>query len=149
LADRYTYIPLVGLFIIVAWAVPELLKKWHYRKEALIALSALCLLCLSLVTWRQVGYWHNSITLYDHTLEVTGPSAFMYYNRGTAYGSLGKFSQAIADYNRAIEINPRYGEAYNNRGAAYGSLGKFSQAIADFDRAIEINPRFGEAYNNR
>ena len=60
LADRYTYIPLVGLFIIVAWAVPELLKKWPYRKEALTALSAVCLLCLFLVTWRQVGYWRNT-----------------------------------------------------------------------------------------
>ncbi len=72
MADRYTYIPLVGLFIIVAWGVPELLKKWPYRKEALIALSALCLLCLFLVTWRQVGYWRNSIALYDHALEVIG-----------------------------------------------------------------------------
>ncbi len=85
MADRYTYIPLVGLFIIVAWAVPELLKKWPYRKEALIVLSALCLLCLFLVTWRQVGYWRNSIALYDHALEVTDANSLIHNNRGTAY----------------------------------------------------------------
>ena len=149
LADRFTYIPLVGLFIIVAWAVPELLKKWPYRKEALIALSALCLLCLFLVTWRQVGYWRNDFVLWDHAMEVAGPSSIIHNNRGLAYFDLGNYTQAIADFNRAIEIDPRFGEAYNNRGTAYGSLGNYTQAIADFNRAIEINPRYGKAYYNR
>jgi protein O-mannosyl-transferase len=69
MADRCTYVPLIGLFIIVAWGVPDLLKKWSFRKEALIALPGLCLLFLFLLTWRQVGYWQNSIALYDHTLK--------------------------------------------------------------------------------
>jgi tetratricopeptide (TPR) repeat protein len=149
LADRFTYIPLVGLFIIVAWAVPELLKKWPYRKEALIALSALCLLCLFLVTWRQVGYWRSDFVLWDHAMKVTGPSSIIHNNRGLAYFDLGNYPQAIPDFDRAIEINPRFGEAYNNRGTAYGSLGNYPQAIADFDRAIELNPRYGKAYYNR
>ena len=149
LADRYTYIPLVGLFIIVAWAVPELLEKWPYRKEALSALSAVCLLCLFLVTWRQVGYWRNSIALYDHALEVADRNSLIHYNRGTAYTNLSKYTQAIADFNRAIEINPRYVEAYNNRGRAYIGLAKYTEAIANLDRAIEINPRYVEAYTNR
>ncbi|MGD0230520.1 MAG: tetratricopeptide repeat protein [Syntrophorhabdales bacterium] len=149
LADRYTYIPLVGLFIIVAWAVPELLKKWPYRKEALITLSALCLVSLFLVTWRQVGYWRNSIALYDHTLEITDRTSLIHNNRGMAYLGLGNYTQAIADFNRAVEIKPMYGEAYNNRGIACGNLGNYTQAIADFSRAVEINPRYGEAYYNR
>jgi hypothetical protein len=89
-ADRFTYIPLVGLFIIVAWVVPEFLKTWRYRKEALTALSAVCLLCLFLVTWRQVGYWQNSIALYDHALEVTDANSLIHNNRGAAYINLGK-----------------------------------------------------------
>ncbi len=149
LADRYTYIPLVGLFIIVAWAVPELLEKWPYRKEVLIALSAVCLLCLFLVTWRQVGYWRNSIALYDHALGVADRNSLIHYNRGTAYTKLGEYTQAIADFNRAVEINPGYVEAYNNRGRAYIGLANYTQAIADFDRAIELNPRYVEAYTNR
>ena len=149
LADRFTYIPLVGLFIIVAWAVPELLKKWPYRKEALIASSALCLVCLFLVTWRQVGYWQNGIALYDHAVEVADSNNLIHNSRGVAYTNLGKYTEAIADFNKAIEINPRYGEAYYNRGVAYKSLGKYTQAIADFNKAIEINPRLGEAYYSR
>ncbi|HME44487.1 MAG TPA: tetratricopeptide repeat protein [Syntrophorhabdales bacterium] len=149
MADRYTYIPLVGLFIIIAWAVPELFEKWPYRKEALIALSAACLLCLFLITWRQVGYWRNSIALYDHALDVADANSLIHNNRGVAYTNLGKYTEAIADFGRAIEINPRYEAAYYNRGAVYGSLGKYTEAIADFDRAIEINPRYIEVYTDR
>src|SRR5208337_513505 len=122
LADRYTYIPLVGLFIIVAWAVPELLKKWPYRKETLIALSALCLLCLFLVTWRQVGYWRNDFILWNHAVEVADRSDLIHNNRGMAYLDLANYPQAIADFNRAIGINPGLYKVYNNLGVAYVNL---------------------------
>ena len=149
MADRYTYIPLIGLFVMAAWGIPELLKKWRYRKEALFALSALILPCLFIVTWTQVGYWRNSIALYDHSLKVASPSDVILSNRGIAYDELGNLRQAISDYDRAIEINPKYADAYNNRGIAYGKLGNHRQAISDFDRAIEINPEYADAYNNR
>jgi len=149
LADRYTYVPLIGLFIIVAWGVPDLLKSWPHRKKALIALSALCLLCLSIFTYRQIGYWRNSITLYDHTLAVTERNSAIYQNRGVVYHRLGKYAQALADYSNAIEINPKYGKAYVNRGIVYWNLGNHTQAVADFDKAIELNSKYGEAYRNR
>jgi hypothetical protein len=95
MADRYTYIPLIGLFIIVAWGVPELFKNWRFRKEGLIALPVMCILCLFLLTWRQVGYWQNSISLYDHALEVTDGNSLIYNNRGSAYGKLGNYRQTI------------------------------------------------------
>jgi tetratricopeptide (TPR) repeat protein len=149
MADRFTYIPLIGLFIIAAWGVPDLLKKWNYRKEILVALSALSILCLAIITWKQVGYWQNSITLYDHSLKVTDNNMFIYYNRGFYYHNLGNYRQAIEDYNRAIEINPRYAWAYLNRGNAYNLLGNYKKAIENFDRAIEIKPGSALAYNNR
>jgi Flp pilus assembly protein TadD len=148
-ADRYTYIPLIGLFIIVAWGIPESLKRWRHRKEALFASAALSLSCLFIVTWTQVGYWQNSITLFDHTLKVTAHNSIAHYNRATAYLELGNYRQAIGDYDRAIEINPKSAEAYYNRGTAYGRLGNDKQAIGDYDRAIEISPRHANAYNNR
>jgi len=105
MADRYTYIPLTGLFIMVAWGVPDLLKKWNHRKEILFISSALSILCFSIITWTQVGYWQNSIILFDHTLKVTDYNWLIYNNRGVAYNSLGNYRQAIEDYSRAIEIN--------------------------------------------
>jgi tetratricopeptide (TPR) repeat protein len=149
MADRYTYIPLTGLFIIVAWGVPELLKKWNYRKEILSTLSAISILCLSIITWTQVGYWQNNIKLYDHTLKVTDNNWLIYNNRGLAYDNLGNHKQAIEDYDKTIESKPGYADAYYNRGLAYNSLRNYKQAIADYDRAIDINPGDADAYYNR
>jgi tetratricopeptide (TPR) repeat protein len=149
MADRYTYIPLIGLFIMMAWGVPEFLKKWKHRKEILLALSGLSILCLSIITWTQVGHWHNSITLFNHTLKVTDYNCLIYNNRGNTYNSLGNYKQAIEDYGRAIEIKPDYAEAYYNRSIAYYSLANYNQAIEDLNRAIKIKPDYANAYLNR
>ena len=148
-ADKYTYIPLIGLFIMVAWGVPDLLKKWNYRKEILLTSSALSILCLSIITWTQVGYWQNNITLYDHALKVTDDNWLIHNARGVAYSGLGNYRQAIEDFSKAIEIKPGYPEAYFNRGVVYKGLGNYKLAIEDYSRAIEIKPRYADAYNNR
>lgn len=149
MADRFTYIPHIGLYVIAAWGIPELLKKWRYRKEVLVASSVLILSSYCIVAWTQVGYWKNSITLMSHALEVTGPNYFAHANRGLAYGKLGNHRLAIEDYDRAIEIRPQYSEAYNGRGISYGWLGDYREAVESFDRAIAINPEYLEAFINR
>lgn len=149
MADRYTYIPLIGLFIILAWSVPELLKKWEYRKEILWGLSGLCILCLSVVTWMQVGYWSDSVALFSHTLKITDNNWLIYNSRGNAYYDLGNYRLAVDDFDKAIEFKPDYATAYSNRGAVYNHLGNYKKAIEDFDRAIKIKPIYAEAYNNR
>jgi tetratricopeptide (TPR) repeat protein len=149
MADRYTYIPLIGLFIMVAWGIAEISQKWNYRREILVSLSALIIFILSILTWKQVGYWQNSITLYDHTLKVTENNALIHNNRGFAYYVLGDYRQAVADYSSAITIKPDYVTAYHNRGIAYGELGNYSQAIKDYNRVIEMKPAYAEAYYNR
>jgi tetratricopeptide (TPR) repeat protein len=149
MADRYTYIPLIGLFIIVAWGVPDLLKKWNHRKEILLASSAFSILSLCIITWTQVGYWQNSITLYDHTLKVTDYNGIAYKMRAIAYYQLGNYKQAIEDCDRAIEIKPGYVDPYYIRGQTYYQLGNYRQAIEDLNRAVEINPGVAETYNNR
>ncbi len=140
MADRYTYIPLIGLFIMAAWGIPQVLKNWRYRKEALTTSSALILACLFILTWTQVGYWRSNITLFSHTLEATRDNYVIQENRGVAYAKLGDYRRAIEDYDKAIEINPKCLEAYNNRGAAYAKLGNYRRATEDYDRAIEIDP---------
>jgi tetratricopeptide (TPR) repeat protein len=153
MAERYTYIPLIGLFVMATWGITDLLKKWQPthppRKETLFASSSLVLLSLLIVTRAQVGYWRNDIALYDHSLKVAGPSDVIHCSRGIAYGKLGNYAQAISDFDRAIEINPKYADAYNGRGVAYGERGNYRQAISDFDRTIEIDPEYADAYNNR
>jgi tetratricopeptide (TPR) repeat protein len=122
------------------------LQKWRCRKEALFALSALVLLCLAIVTWTQVGYWRNSIALYDHALEVTSHNDLIHYNRGTTYAKLGNQRQAIEDYDRAIEINPKYAEAYKNRGITYDKLGDRRQATEDMKTAVRLGNEDAKNY---
>ena len=151
MADRYTYIPLIGLFVIVAWGIPDLLKKWNwtYRKEALLGLSILCLLSLSIITWKQVGYWKDSITLFTHALKVTKNNWLTHNNRGGAYVDLGMYREAIEDYGRVVEIRPAYPEGYCNRGNVYNILKNYQLAIEDENKAILIDPNFFAAYYNR
>ena len=155
MADRYTYIPLIGLFVMAAWGIPDLLKKWPptrfptLRKWALFAASGLVLPSLLIVTRIQAAYWRNDIALYEHSLKVTGPNDVILCNLGVVYGKAGNSAQAITDFDRAIEINPKSARAYHNLGVTYRKLGNYAQAITDFDRAIEINPEYAEAYYSR
>jgi len=149
MADRYTYIPLIGLFIVVAWGVEEILRRWGHRQELFVIVSALCILCLSILTWRQGEYWENSSTLFDHTLKVTENNWFIHNSRGSMYNKSGNYNQAIDDYNRAIAYKPDYADAYNNRGNAYSKLDNYSQAIEDYNKTIAFKPDYAEAYNNR
>ena len=149
MADRYTYVPLVGLFIMAAWGIPELLRKWRHREEILAVSSILVLLCLFIATSRQVGYWQNNFTLFNHAIAVTADNYGAYYARGNAYAAVGDGRQAILDYDRAIEINPHYAPVYYNRAGVYAAIGDQRRAILDYDRAIALNPESADAYNNR
>jgi len=149
MADRYTYIPSIGLFIMAAWGIPEIFKKRRYGKEVLAVGSALCLLCFLILTRTQVEYWRDSITLYDHALNVTRNNHITYNNRGKTWAFLGAHTRAIEDFNRAVEINPQYAAAYTGRGLAYYNTGNQARAIEDFDKAIAINPLYAAAFNGR
>ena len=140
-ADRYTYIPLIGIFIMAAWGIPALLKKLPYRKEVLIAAASAVIGCLFVATWIQVGYWKDSITLFDHTLSVTSRNVSILLDRGYVYYGLGDYRRALEDFDEAIAINPGDSDAYNNRCIAYGALGNYEEALSDCDRAIATDPQ--------
>jgi Flp pilus assembly protein TadD len=149
MADRYTYVPLIGVFIMVAWGIPDLLKKVPYRKEILASAFVFCLLGLSLLTFNQVGYWKDSLTLFNRTLDVTSDNPLIMYNRGKIYNRLGHYRLAIEDNNKVIEMKPDHADAYNNRGNAYSGLGDHRRAIEDYSKAIAIKPDHADAYYNR
>jgi len=148
LADRYTYIPYTGLFIMIGWGLPELLSKWPQRKIALGLSMVIALTTLGICAHQQVSYWNNSITLFSHAIEVTQNNYVAHYNRGVAYNSIGRYEDAIKDYKQAARINPDYSEANYNLGLAYGKLGRQQEAIEAFKQAIRIKPDYAEAYIN-
>jgi tetratricopeptide (TPR) repeat protein len=149
MADRYTYISTIGLFIIVVWGMPLLFQRLEIRKKILfsVAIAVLCMVAVS--TWMQCGYWENSITLFNHTLQVTTDNYVAHNNLGLALSDKGISKEAIDNFNEAIIINPKYSKAFNNRGNVYSKLGQYQLAIEDFNQAIRIKPDYAEAYNNQ
>jgi len=148
LADRYTYIPLTGLFIIIAWVLPELLAGRRYRK-LLLGLSATSVLLVLLVCTRlQVGRWRDSITLFEHAVAVTSNNFAAHYNLGFALASQGRTNEAINHYRQAIKIRPDHFEAYSNLGNLLSEQGKLDEAVSNYRRALEFKPDDAVAHYN-
>ena len=147
MADRYTYIPLIGLFIIVSWGVPELAKQWRYRRTVLGLTAAILLLALSVCAHFQVRYWKNDITLFTHALKVTKNNFVAHNNLGAALARQGKLEDAIPHFIAALQISPSYERAHFNLGLARDKQGKIDEAIVHFSKALEIKPDYPEALN--
>jgi hypothetical protein len=152
MADRYTYITLTGLFIIIAWLLPELLAKLlsasPQRKIALGLSMVIVLTTLGICAHRQTSYWKDSFTLFSHAIEVTQNNWIAYYNLGAAYDKLGRHTEAIEDFSQAVRSKPDFEEAYNNLGVAFAGLGRWFEAIDAYNQAIKIKPDFEDAYLN-
>jgi Flp pilus assembly protein TadD len=148
MADRYTYITLTGLFIIIAWGLSELLAKSPQRKIVIGLSMVIVLTTLGICASRQVSYWKNSITLSSHALAVTQNNWLAHYDIGNAYARLGRWTEAIDAYRQTIKIRPNYADAHYNLGLAYGSLSRWPEAIDAYQQAIKIKPDCVEAYNN-
>jgi len=152
MADRYAYIPLIGIFIIVAWGVPELISKWRYKEKVLSISVGIIIFTLLITTWRQVSHWKNSITIFKHAIRVTDkkyPSlAIIHNNLGIALFAKQKNEEAISHYKMAIKIKPDFAKAHYNLGNTLRKEGRTSEAISHYKMAIKINPDFADAYNN-
>ena len=148
LANRYTYISYIGLFIMIAWGLPELLSKWPQRKIALGLSMVIVLTILGICAHQQVSYWNNGTSLFTHAIKVTQDNYFAHYGLGISYKNLGCHQDAIESYKQAIKIRPDYDEAYNDLGISYFILGRYQDAIEAYKQAIRINPDLAKAYNN-
>jgi len=141
LADRYTYITLTGLFIIVAWGIPELLAKLPYRKIVLRTSSLIVLSVLAAVTFLQLRYWKDTITLCQHALKVTENNYIAHCNITQPLIEQNRIEEAIWHSSEALRIKPNYAEAMNSLGVALRQQGRFDAAIALYTRALEIMPK--------
>ena len=148
MADRYTYITLTGLFIIIAWGLPELLGKWPYRKIVLWASSLIVLSVLSVCSFIQQGYWKNSITLCEHALKVTANNYRAHLDIAAAFSEQGNFEEAIRHNIEVIRLQPYNVEAINRLGTNFYRVGKIDEAVECYKSALEIEPNsVGLLYN--
>jgi protein O-mannosyl-transferase len=150
MADRYSYIPLTGLFIIIAWGVPDLLAKWRYKKIVLVSLALLILSTISICTYKQLRYWRNTLTLFQHAIDVTKDN-FMAMNELAWYLAVDPKITVHNPY-RAIELAKESCKIVHYRdpgnldtlAVAYAAAGNFNKAIEITEKALELCQSFDQ-----
>ena len=148
MADRYTYVPLIGIFVAIAWTLAEIGDASAPLRFAAAGFAAASLAALVVVTRLQVGYWAGDVPLFRHALEVTSNNWLARNNLGRGLFAEGRTEEAIAQYEEALRISPGYADARYNLGLAFGRIGKNSEAIEQFEQALRFKPNFPEARNN-
>jgi tetratricopeptide (TPR) repeat protein len=141
-ADRYTYIPMIGLSIMLAWGAAEIPRRWPRSRPVLAALAAAACSCLAVLTWVQVRSWSNSESLFRHALAVTDGNYLAHHNLGVALAEdPARLPEAITHYQAALRIKPDYARALTDLGSALSKEpGRLSEAVAAYRAALRIAP---------
>jgi tetratricopeptide (TPR) repeat protein len=147
MADLYTYFPLIGIYIIIAWGLSDLMARWRYRKVGLATLAVAITGVLMVASWRQIGYWRDTVTLLKRAVEVTGANYMAYNNIGQGLLVAGKAREAVENFKKSLEINPRSAIAHFNLGLALAGQDRLKEALGSCAEAVRLKPDFAEAYN--
>jgi tetratricopeptide (TPR) repeat protein len=148
MADRYTYLPVLGVFVLSVWGAWEMIRPWHYGRVATwVASTAVIIPCLAL-TRRQLGFWQESEVLFRHALDVTENNEIAHKAYGDALEKRGQTDEAISHYREAIRLKPGYADAHNNLGIALGKKGRVDEAIDQYQEALRRSPNDANACYN-
>ena len=148
MADRWAYVPFIGIFIIIAWGATELTTKWQLKKSYVIIAPLLVLTILLTRSWFQVHHWANSITLFEHNLNVTSNNYVAHNNLGFAMKEKGMIDEAAKHYSKALRINPNFELAHLNLGVIFAGSGDHDKAIRYYVEALRIKPDYITAHVN-
>ena len=147
MADRYTYVPYAGLFIIVAWGAVDLLNA-RAAQPMLVAVAAAAIIALGVDAHAQVAVWQDTQTVWQHAIDVM-PSNYRAHNAmGAWLGEHGRPADAAAEFAESARLDPSYPDAPHNLGVALADQGKYQDAIAQYERALQLNPNFAEAHSD-
>jgi tetratricopeptide (TPR) repeat protein len=156
-ADRYTYLPHIGLFLLIVWTAVDLATTWHLRREYLWLVPAATIAVLSYLATDQTSFWKNSEKLWDHALSVTSNNDFAHNNLGFLYLRRGELDKAISHFETALEIRSGNSQMRYNLGTALVHMnlanalarkGKPEEAIVHYEEAVKLRPDYGDAYYN-
>lgn len=146
MADRWAYVPLIGIFIMLVWGLSDLLGGRRYGKEILSALSAAVLLTLAVVTHRQLGYWQNTTTLFQHALDVTENNVAAHNALGDELYKQGKWPESEVEFRKALQIAPNFPTALSGLGLLAAREGDKAKAIGYFNTVLQKNPGYSDAH---
>jgi tetratricopeptide (TPR) repeat protein len=141
-ADRFTYVPGIGLLIILAWGLPNLLSGWRRRQIVLSLAAGVCLAVAAALCRGQVQLWQNSATLFEHTIGITANNSVLNNNLGLYFLDQGEIDKAVNCFLEAIRIDPSYAEAHNNLGFSIIKNGRIDEAMNQYAEAIRLQPDF-------
>jgi tetratricopeptide (TPR) repeat protein len=147
-ADRYTYLPQIGLCLLLTWAAADLCAGWRHRRAVLGGGSTIILVALIFCARTQTAYWRNSESLWTHTLACTSDNFIGHNNLGIALFKTGHVDEAMVHYQKALEIKPDFAEAHNNLGNFLFQKGSVDEAMVHYQKALEINPDYAKAHYN-
>ena len=146
-ADRYTYLPEIGLYIVATWGAMELFKRWQHKREV-FAVALLIIGAFVTRSYFQTSYWRNSETLWRHTVDITSRNYIAHNNLAGTLLDRGQLGEAIAHYTEALEIKPDVAQVQSNLGNALVREGQVEEAIVHLQKALQIDPAYAEAYNH-
>jgi len=146
LADRYTYISLVGLFLMLVWGVFDVSKQWRYRSVWLWMIGLTTAIALSLTAWVQIGYWRNSVTLFEHALKVTTGNYIALNNLGCIYLGNGEVDRGMSYFKEAVSVKPKYAPLYHNIGVGLFCKGQYEESISYLMKAQKMSFRNDENF---
>jgi tetratricopeptide (TPR) repeat protein len=140
LADRYTYVPLLGIFIALTFEGKLWGERWSVDWLGPGLVCGMLLIACVLLTERQIGFWRNSITLFGHAIAVTKENPIAHVNLGIAFEEAGRPSEALNEYLLTVQLDPTLVQGHNNLGNLYDKLGKTNEALEQYQAALRRNP---------
>jgi tetratricopeptide (TPR) repeat protein len=147
-ADRYMYVPMIGLLVILAWGVKDLVTRWRHLRIAAVVAAAVLLPAAAVCTRLQLRHWKDSAALFKHALDVTTNNFVMENNYANLLSDAGRIEQAIEHYQKALKLRPRSAEVYTNLGNALMDLDNVEDAIEHYRKAVSLAPTLAVAHHN-
>jgi tetratricopeptide (TPR) repeat protein len=148
MADRYTYLPLIGIFLLVAWPAMDLAAPFRHRTALLGAIAAAVLVPLTATTYRQAGFWHDSVTLYRRALEVNPRNPLILSNLGVEMAGLGNYDEGVRLSREALRIEPARSDARFNLALFLERKGSLYEAAIEYQELLRRYPNDQEAAGN-
>jgi Flp pilus assembly protein TadD len=145
-ADRYTYLPHIGLYLLLVWSAAECVSRMRVPRWLVAGLATLILGSLMTLAATQTSRWRDDETLWNYTLAVTGPNPAAHNNLGQMLGERGRIEEAIPHFQKALEIDPRLEEARSNLGHVHLAQGRADEAMLDFLKMLQLRPSSAEAH---
>jgi cytochrome c-type biogenesis protein CcmH/NrfG len=147
-ADRYTYIPMIGISIMLAWGMAEIIERRPGMRFSLEVVAAVFCVAWLALSWMQAQYWRNSVTLFEHAIASTNNNFIAHLNLGEVLAEQGRTNDALRHLYAAVEEKPEHADGHDTLGAVLGQLGRTDEAAAQFSQAIRIQPNDSEAHCN-